>query len=497
MRNRGPFSALRFISLSLILIAVILTTLQLVRFSRVRAYLPSGMKIAGVPVGGLDRQQAAARLLEVYSLPVELRYKVSAIHLNPAVIDFELDVESMLAAANLERTQTLFWQDFWDFLWSRTSSPGEVPLRVTYSEARLRNYLEGLAKVYDQAPVAARPIAGTVNFEPGRPGSALDIDASIGLIDSALRSLTYRTVDLPLKRTNPSRPAFQNLEILLKQTIRVAGFDGLAGIYLLDLQSAQELHFAVQQEQDIPVQPDIAFTASSIIKVPIMVSAYRRLGENPDPEALKLLSDMIDRSGNEVADWLMERVIDQARGPLMVSEDMQALGLESTFLAGKFTFGSPLLAQFNTPANQRADIDTDPDPYNQTTPSEIGMLLEDLYQCAQTGGGALSAVFPGEITQLECQSMVTFLINNRLPSLLTAGIPEGIPIAHKHGWVSPNGIINTIGDAGIIYSPGGNYILAIFLHHPEQLVWEPASLLVAELSRAVYNYYNLPEQASQ
>jgi len=84
-------------------------------------------------------------------------------------------------------------------------------------------------------------------------------------------------------------------------------------------------------------------------------------------------------------------------------------------------------------------------------------------------------------------------VNNKLPVLLTGGIPEGTRIAHKHGWVSVNGIINTIGDAGIIYSPGGDYILVVFLYHPVQLVWDPASKLVADLSRAVYNYYNLPQ----
>jgi beta-lactamase class A len=122
------------------------------------------------------------------------------------------------------------------------------------------------------------------------------------------------------------------------------------------------------------------------------------------------------------------------------------------------------------------------------------MLLEDIYQCAQNGNGTLSAVFPGEITQTECQAMISLLVNNKLPSLLTAGVPEGTQIAHKHGWVSTNGIINTIGDAGVIYTPGGNYVLVAFLHHPDQLVWEPSSKLIADLSRAVYNYYNIPSQ---
>ncbi len=153
-----------------------------------------------------------------------------------------------------------------------------------------------------------------------------------------------------------------------------------------------------------------------------------------------------------------------------------------------------MLEKFDTPANSRVDINTDPDPYSQTTPSDIGMLLEDIYQCSQTDGGTLKAVFPGEISQAECQTMINLLVNNKLPSLLTAGVPEGTQIAHKHGWVSTNGIINTIGDAGIIYSPGGNYVMVVFLNHPDQLVWEPASNLIANLSRAVYNYYNIPQQ---
>jgi beta-lactamase class A len=190
----------------------------------------------------------------------------------------------------------------------------------------------------------------------------------------------------------------------------------------------------------------------------------------------------------------MDLIIDPERAPLEVSDNMKALGLENTFLAGYFSLGSPLLEKFDTPANTRADINTDPDPYSQTTAADIGMLLEDIYQCAQTHGGAFNAVFPGEITQAECQTMITLLINNKLPSLLTAGIPEGTQIAHKHGWVSTNGIINTIGDAGIIYTPGGNFVLVVFLNHPDQLVWEPASKLISELSRAVYNYYNIPQQ---
>ena len=492
MRNRRQLSRLLILSLGLVLVAIVLTVVELARFSRVRANLPSGLKIASIPVGLLDRQEAAKRLLTAYSTPVELRYNGSVIQMDPAVVDFQLNVESMLAAADVERTEKFFWQDYWDFLWNRQSSPQEIPLSSSYSEKRLRDYLAELSLRYDQPPLAAMPVPGSVNFAPGQSGLTLDPDASVRLIEAALKSLARRDLDLPLKRTSPPRPSFNNLEILLKQTLDANVYDDLAGIYLLDLQTAQEIHFARQKGQDVTVQPDIAFTASSIIKIPIMVSAFRRMGDNPDPETLKLLSDMIDKSGNESADWLMERVLEPNLGPLIVTEDMQKLGLENTFLAGKFTFGSPLLQRFETPANTRTDINTDPDPYSQTTPSDMGMLLEDIYQCAQSGGGALTALFPGEITQAKCQDMIGFLINNRLPVLITAGLPEGTQVAHKHGWVTTSGVIKTIGDAGIVYTLGGNYVLAIFLNHPDQLVWEPASNLIALLSQAVYNYYNPP-----
>jgi beta-lactamase class A len=103
----------------------------------------------------------------------------------------------------------------------------------------------------------------------------------------------------------------------------------------------------------------------------------------------------------------------------------------------------------------------------------------------------LLAVFPGEITQEECRQMIEYLANNKIGVLIEAGVPDGTRVAHKHGWVSVNGIINTIGDAGIVYTPGGNYVLVVFLYHPQQLIWEPASKLIADLSRAVYNYYNI------
>ncbi len=205
---------------------------------------------------------------------------------------------------------------------------------------------------------------------------------------------------------------------------------------------------------------------------------------------------MIELSDNTAPDTLMSTLIDPNIGPIGVTEDMQALGLKNTFLGGMFYTGAPLITSPTTPANSRTDVNTDPDRYSQTTPAEMGSLLSDIYECAQNGGGALVAVFPGKITQNDCKSMITYLTRNHIGVLLEAGLPEGTQIGHKHGWVTDptDGLMHTIGDAGIVYTPGGNYVMVVFIHDTNQIVWDNANRLFASLSRAVYNYFNLTSQ---
>jgi beta-lactamase class A len=274
----------------------------------------------------------------------------------------------------------------------------------------------------------------------------------------------------------------------MKQIVEVAGFSGLMDVYMQDLRTGEDLHFAQYQGTALEVDPDIAFTAASIIKIGIMTSYYRYFDEPLDEERDRWMFQMITESGNDPADWLMED-ISPATGPLQVSETMAELGLDSTFLAGYFRLGSDLLKVYQTPANQRADINTRPDIYNQTTPSEIGMLLADIYACAK-GGGTLLAIYPEEIKPAECQKMLDMLAQNQIALLIEAGVPEGTRVAHKHGWT--NSPLDTVADAGIVFSPGGDYAIAIFLWNDPDMIWDPTSKLVADLARAAYNYFNPP-----
>jgi beta-lactamase class A len=478
----------------------VLVVIALIGYSRQRNNYPRGMKIAGVAVGGVDPQIASERVLQVYSSPIEVQYSESIIHIDPSVVGFELDMDSMIAAADLERTGGSFWGGFWNYLWNRDPNPVEVPLSATIAEDRLKAYLQNeISARYDEPPTPAQPVPGSTNFSPGTPGVTLDLDRAIRLIEDTLRSPNNRKVALSFQRNAAARPTMQNLEILLQQNITLAGFDGVMGVYLQDLQNGQEIHFAMDQGQLISVNPDVAFTASSTVKIPIMVSYFIKYGsEALSEQSSNLLIDMIRKSENPPADRLMES-LDSLKGPLIVTEDMKKMGLDNTFLAGFFCsaeFPCPLLQKIDTPANQRTDVVTDPDSFNQTTPSDIGMLLSDIYQCAESGGGALIATFPDKLNSEICKQMITFLASDKIGVLIEAGVPEGTQVAHKHGWISdPSSlVIKNISDAAIVYTPGGNYVLVIYAYHPVQTVWEPVSALFAQMSQAVYNYYNLPTQ---
>ena len=493
MRNRSTIPILRGISIAILSIALILVVVSLIGYSRQRNNYPAGMTIAGVRVGGVDPQIAQQRVLQVYSTPIEVQYGEASIHVDPSVVGFELDTESMMAAADLARTGGSFWGGFWNYLWNRDPDPVEIPLISSIAEERLRDYLQNeISARYDEPPMPAQPVPGSTSFTAGAPGRVLDIDRSVRLIEDTLRSPSNRVVVLSYGQSAPTRPTIPNLEILLKQIISSAGFDGVMGIYMLDLQTGQEIHFALDGGQEVSVDPDVAFTASSTIKIPILVSYFIKNGIGTlDEQTDSLLLEMIRKSDNNASDAIMNR-IDTNVGPLVISDDLKKIGLNDTFLAGFFSPGSPLLRQFDTPANSRTDVYTDPDSYNQTTPIDMGMLLADIYQCSTTGGGALIAAFPDKINTEVCQKIINYLSADKIGVLIEAGVPEGTQIAHKHGWVTgSDGIIHNFSDASIVYTAGGNFVLSIYAYHPVQIVFDDANALFASLGDAVYNFYNL------
>lgn len=484
---------LRWLAIALVAVAVLLLVSQLIRYTNIRAGFPPGTRIANVPVGGLNQQQAADRITQAFNYPVELLYGQDVIRAKPSDLGFSINISAMIAAADQQRANAPFWASFWDYLWNRIPPAAETPLIFTLDEKRLQLYLMNeIASRYDKVPESSQPVPGSVNFLLGKPGEVLDISRSIPLIENALKSPTQRSVSLIINEQSAPRPSLENLRVLITQIIDRSKFDGLTEVYILDLKNQRDINFAY--ENGVEYNPGIAFTAASSMKIPVMISVLRRLSEPTPAEADRLIRQMIEVSNNDATDALMQTYLERNFGPLYVTEDMQKLGLTNTFLAGYFYPGAPLLRDFRTSANLRTDYRTTPDRYNQTTTTEMGMLLNDIYQCSKNGGGTFGAVFPGEITQTECQAMINYLVLNTNPALLKASsIFDGIRVAHKHGWVSDpiEGVNKSMIDSGIVFSDQGDYVISIAFYQPTQLIYQIAEKLAAKISEAAYNYFNI------
>ncbi|HVO41899.1 MAG TPA: serine hydrolase, partial [Aggregatilineales bacterium] len=141
-------------------------------------------------------------------------------------------------------------------------------------------------------------------------------------------------------------------------------------------------------------------------------------------------------------------------------------------------------------------FNTHPDSYSQTSAQDMAVLLEEIYDCSEYGSG-LRAVFPDSFNQARCKQMINLLSGNVIGRLIELGTPPGTKIAHKNGWGgTPTGGANA-SDAAIVYSPGGAYILVVYMWEPKAnqdgigtlKPWEA----IEGISQITYNYFN-PEQ---
>ena len=477
-----------------IIISLYILFSDLANYRRQSSVYLAGVTVGSIPIGGLTRAEAQARLEQAFSIPIELRYGEARMQFTPADLGWSLDITATLDGLEAALPKGSWWRH----LWGRSASAADLdyPLQVSFNPEVCRIFLsENIIPRYDQPATAALPILYTTNYTLGQKGLELNTEAALPAIQSALLSPSARIVELPINETPalPLNPA--NLEVFLKQTILLSGFDGLAELYMEPLLQGTPLHFAVRANQSVP--PDVAYSAASTIKIPIMVSVFNHLGEPTPDLALGWMRSMITQSENPPADALMRTYLDENLGPLIVTEDLRALGYQNTFLAGYFYTGAPLLQRIQTPANSRTDVYLDPDFYNQTVPSEIGDLLARIYHCAAAQDAQNTDLFSGSVTPSECQTMLNLLAENKIGALIEAGLPPEGDAAHKHGWTSDlDGLLHTMRDAGIVYTPGGDYVLIIFINSSQQLMFEKGNWLFARLSQVIYNAFNLENQAA-
>ncbi|MFN8450336.1 MAG: serine hydrolase [Anaerolineae bacterium] len=277
-------------------------------------------------------------------------------------------------------------------------------------------------------------------------------------------------------------PEFAALGDQLWQRMLEAEFDPqtsrFGALFLMNLKTGEALAF----------EPDVAFSGMSINKIAILTTLFGRINNSPDDATASIIAEAMICSENISTNKMLAIIGDgnPYTGADRVSDFLQQLGLNNTFIYTPYSedpFITPQAPQ--TRVTSVDQVSAEPDPYNQMTVTDVGTLLQNIYQCAQDGTGALIDRFPGEYSMTECRKMLDVMSNNRINNFIEAGVPEGVRVAHKHGWIP-----DTHGDAGIVFSPGGDFILVIALHNPTWLEFADSVPVISESARDVYNYLN-------
>ncbi len=444
-------------------------------------HFPVGTTIGDINVTGLTVDEARDELVDVYHAPVYVYHRNDHVELNPEDVGFVLDLDSMFNQVQQELSDQEAWMKFLSFVIERPLRPVKVPLLASHDNQALNAMISSIAGFLDEPVRPAQMLSQEAAVHEGTAGYVTDVEASMQLTEAALYRLDDRVVQLTIVEEEPPE---MNM-VLLKETIqtKLQSFNGMGSVFVMDLETGEE----------IGINSDVAMSGLSILKIAIFVEAYRAIDAGPNADQQQIFLDTAARSSNYGANLLLHVVAGENntyRGADILTESMQKLGLENTFMAVPYDAPAPAYrpTTYVTPANSRTDISTQPDETMQSTAEEIGTLLAMIYHCSK-GGGALLAVYPGEITPDECQAIIDLMVLNEEGNLIRFGVPDDTPVSHKHGWAQA-----THADAGIVLSPGGDFVIVEYLYQPGPwLVADESFPILREIARAAYNYFNMDE----
>ncbi|MGH7476121.1 MAG: serine hydrolase [Longimicrobiales bacterium] len=243
---------------------------------------------------------------------------------------------------------------------------------------------------------------------------------------------------------------------------RVASTPGETGVYLIDL----------ERDSRVAVNADVSMHAASTMKVPVLLelfrqaaegrialdsgivaideftsiadsSRYRLTAESDSESALyrlmgqrvparELARRMIVRSSNLATNILIEQV-----GAANVRRTVDALGAPAMVVHRGVE---------DIPAYQRG-------LNNTTTAQAFGRVLEVIARCER--GDVAPPLRP--LTANDCREITSILAAQEFQEKIPAGVPPGIRVANKTGWIT-----EIDHDGGIVYPPArAPYVLVV------------------------------------
>lgn len=481
----------RFLTLLLISLLALFLLYQGFLYWRGRDNMPPGTSIAGVDVSGLTAEETAVALQkQYYHSPVILLNGDEQIELNPLDVGFSMNLEAMIGEAQATIAAQDVWLGYARFVLGRSLEqmglapldPIQVELQASHEEGLLLDQLYTIASFIDQPAQPPKIDQVTGTFADGKAGFVTNIEASLPAVRDALYKPMNRQA--PLILTDQPAPQFDIHFLENSIQKQLDAFSGVGSVFIMDLQTGEEIR----------INADAAISGLSILKIMIFEETYRAIDGPPNEYVQGLFYDAAVKSSNFGANLLLHEIAGENntyRGADLLTESMQRLGLVNTFMAVPYDAVAPPTRRntYVTPANSEPDLLMTPDSAMQTTAEEMGSFLSMLYYCSK-GGGTLLAVYPNEITPEECQAIIDLMVLNEEGNLIRFGVPENVPVSHKHGWD-----LVTHGDAGLVFSPGGDYVIVEYLSLPagdsgDWLSHDITFPILREISRTVFNYFN-------
>jgi beta-lactamase class A len=434
--------------------------------------MQAGTTIANVKLDGLTAAEALARLTplrEQLEQTITLHIGEKQVKLEPRTLGFRWPIEEIVA-------QTL-------------SAPitDSTALAPRYDAALLRqaitevatNAALGEVTVITSTEILSRSFAI-------QGGQQLEQAATIATLERHLLDPQLsRSVTATL--TTSLRPTPEQLAAELKTLLEP--LKGVAGVYVYDLQTEQVV---------ASFNADTVFSGASVMKVPILLYTTLEITK-PTTKQQEWIRAMIIESDNLKSNNLLASAYNGTTntesalaGARAMNSMLQELGLKHTYQnlpyeAGEFLIGVMGMNIPRGPQNEGSKPYTDADPYVRTTPAEISQIFIWIEQCTQ-GRGPLLEQFEQQLTPTRCRDMLALLEENKDQLRMVSGFPVGTRVAHKSGWTE-----DMHADVGIVRSPGGDFILAIYAYRPITngvFTDELGSRVVGGVARLVYTFYN-------
>ncbi len=228
----------------------------------------------------------------------------------------------------------------------------------------------------------------------------------------------------------------------------LSGYSGTWSVYVKDIENKEYLSINNTQ-----------MFSASLIKLYCALGAYHLIDEGKLEESERissLMQQMISISDNDAFNLMVAECSgcnSQVAGRPIIQAYINAGGYRDT------TITSMLLpTKYRSPSSPGR---------NYTTVEDCGLLLESIYK-GQCVNASMSRKF------------LDLLLNQAHTNKIVAGLPEGTKCANKTG--DTNEFQH---DVAIVYSPGGDYILAIMSMNSGAAITN-----IEDISKAVYSYFN-------